>query len=55
MRRDHAGGNRTFAETLPEVEIVGGCQRSVPSVTKAVAHGERLQFGRLEVTCLHTP
>lgn len=51
---DHAHGNADMLLMFPDITIYGGDNR-VQSLTKAVAHGDNIKLGNLNIECLSTP
>jgi hydroxyacylglutathione hydrolase len=57
---DHAGGNESLVELVAKEEqrtlqVIGGNDDGVPSVTREVGHGDSVQVGSLSVSVFHTP
>jgi hydroxyacylglutathione hydrolase len=52
---DHVGGNKHLKSVYPSVDIVGTKYETVPEISKAVGHGDSIQFGGLHIQVYHTP
>lgn len=52
---DHAGGNKSLLQQMPDLEIVAGSGEAVPGCTRPVQDGEELEFGDVTIKCLATP
>lgn len=52
---DHSAGNKEWKKKFPSIEIYGGKRENIPAVTHPVSDGDRLTFGRLQVTVYETP
>lgn len=53
---DHAGGNNTIKDAVPNVEIIGGKIDNVEGCTRFVEDGEQWTYeDDINVRCIHTP
>ena len=52
---DHAGGNVSISQQLPDLLVVGGSEDAVPACTRPVDDGDVLQLGDISIRCIHTP